>query len=201
MSYTCADRGSTTARTANARFHLERVYPVASRASGANLSKHDVTATKSGFCNSCKSRIRIYELGVAVVPINPCSRLAARARARGSSLAARGSWIVARARGSWLVARARGSRLGLVARGSWLVARGSCSCLVSRVSCLVARGSWLVARGSWLVARGSRLVLCSPAGPDAPHVGFKTAGKRRRGESVTGHIILETVPAGRPPKP
>ena len=34
-------------------------------------------------------------------------------------------------------------------------------------------------------------------GPDAPHVGWQTPGKRGNGGAVRGHIILDEVPYGR----
>ncbi len=37
-------------------------------------------------------------------------------------------------------------------------------------------------------------------GPDAPHVGWQSGGKRA-GEGFRGHIILDEVPAGRIPNP
>ncbi len=37
-------------------------------------------------------------------------------------------------------------------------------------------------------------------GPDAPHVGWKSGGKKRSGGKKVGHIILDSVPAGRTDK-
>jgi hypothetical protein len=34
-------------------------------------------------------------------------------------------------------------------------------------------------------------------GPDAPHVGWQTGGKRSGGGAQRGHIILDEVPANR----
>ncbi|MFD1427915.1 polymorphic toxin type 47 domain-containing protein [Kroppenstedtia sanguinis] len=36
-------------------------------------------------------------------------------------------------------------------------------------------------------------------GPDAPHIGWQTSGKRERGGRVRGHILVDDVPTGRPP--
>jgi len=38
-------------------------------------------------------------------------------------------------------------------------------------------------------------------GPDAPHVGWQTAGKRSSGGAARGHILLDSVPVNRPAKP
>lgn len=36
-------------------------------------------------------------------------------------------------------------------------------------------------------------------GPDAPHIGWQTSGKRKGGGAKRGHILVDDVPAGRPP--
>jgi len=34
-------------------------------------------------------------------------------------------------------------------------------------------------------------------GPDAPHIGWKQAGKKKAGAGKVGHFIVDNVPAGR----
>jgi hypothetical protein len=43
-----------------------------------------------------------------------------------------------------------------------------------------------------------RLVRSSN-GPQQPHVGYQTAGKRGAGGAIRGHILVDDVPVSRPP--
>ncbi|MFD1428308.1 polymorphic toxin type 47 domain-containing protein [Kroppenstedtia sanguinis] len=36
-------------------------------------------------------------------------------------------------------------------------------------------------------------------GPDVPHIGWQTSGKSKKGGRNRGHILIDDVPAGRPP--